>query len=248
MEAVEVLSHFGKLNEEVLNNFTKNHFKQFLFVTKTEYGYEGYCTRCESGGNIETTEVKHKSKTLCPFCHESVEIRLEYYGRKSLIQQGYFIRFEQSVIDGSLVARGIYAVRDLSGDLKSKQIYCDKDYYIFTPKPVHVSLESIFYTQSNKQICSWGRQSKYIVASSFREGCYYFNSRQMDFCTVDTGSFSRADKGVLKYSGWESWGGEEVISYLNMHIKWPCVEYISKLEFKHLISDYIERERVLRKQ
>ena len=241
MKSKEVLSHFRSIDKSAFDEFTKKQFKQYLFVTKVKNTYEGYCTHCETISVVDT--VKHKSKTFCPYCKEYVEIRCTSYSRKYFVQQGYFMRFEQSVIDGSLVARGLYAVRDLSKDYKSKPIYKDKDYYIFTPKPVRASLRSVWYSLGEGKISSWYRADGYEIVNSFKEGWDYFNFRGMDFYSMDEQSFKDADKGDLKYSGWESWGQKEIISYLNMYIKWPCVEYLSKLGFKRLITGYLDGEQ-----
>ena len=242
MRIDDILGHFGPHNEAEILEFAHRLFTHYIFISSESFnGFsEYYCTACSFKGLVEPQP--HKSFMTCPSCKEAVEVRLLRYKKSRLIQQGYFIRFENSILDNSLIARGIYIVWDLSKDITSKPIFEDKERFLLTKKPLRISMPSIWYDATNQKITHWQHYDEWQIANRIREGFGYFSQRSMAFRTTDIDSFKISDPGELKYNGWSYHRCDDILSYLALYIRFPVIEYFAKFGLHQLISLYMAGE------
>ena len=93
---------------------------RYIFTRREGHKQLGYCTHCQS--TFRTYGLKHGTEATCPQCGSDCQVKAGGKGRKYMLDEGYFTYYLPSPIDPqTLVAIGVYAVRDYSGDYTQVQ-------------------------------------------------------------------------------------------------------------------------------
>lgn len=159
-------------------------------------------------------------------------------GRKSLIDEAYFVYYEKSLIDPNvIIARGIYAVRDYSGNYEMVETqYTVMAKYIFAQGGGQMFKRSCYYSPSGHIKTRW-RKTREVYSLFNKE---HIASIPTFYCRD---SIAVAVKDTpFQYSAWEECTYTDLTEYFDLYSKYPCVEYLMKLGFKELIYSKLRKE------
>lgn len=245
-EVKEYLEHFPKIISEELVNYAINTVflkSRYIFTHREKKQQYGYCTYCKS--EFETEGLKHNSKTICPKCYSDCTVKASGRGRKYMEDNAYFVFYEKSVIDKDvIVARGIDASRNYRGDFKNVETkYTVRTYYIFdtkNKKGIMLAEPTWWGSWVHRQV---NLQQYKTVYSYFHK----YNSTKLMYQGVSRDSIKEAVKDTpFSWSGWEQYDHEDMVKFFDLFCKYPCIEYLTKLGFTHLVRGKLEGETTYR--
>lgn len=232
MNIQDILSHIDLNISDEIRAFAHESFTHYLFVYRIGKRQYGYCTHC--GSVSKTTGLIHSYETRCPACEHKCVVRYAGLRRSKLIDQIYVTYFEKSKINPQVViAKGILAVRDYSGDYRDvKTQFLIRALYVFKMDGSIMAARWGYY--------SWAKVMTYgeweIRKSVFPLD--YVGSLANIPSAMSWDSIAAAVKGTqFQYSGWESYRQYEMIKFFDMFIRWPCVEYLTKLGLETIVGD-----------
>jgi len=239
----EFFAHFPTKQTKAFVDYATNEalsFSRYIFTERIGKIQYGYCTHCNSE-LFRTPGLKHGEKTTCPKCGSKCTAKASGRGRKTLVDEAYFVYYDKSAINPqAIVASGVYVIRDYRGDYrKVKTEFIPVAMYLFEPGKSEWTSRSAYYSHMCGECHVYGWEGHSSVYSLFNNGhmsrianCY---SRQ---------SVREAVKGTpFAWSGWEQYRHEDMVKFFDLYARYPCIEYLTKLGFTGLVKDRLEGEK-----
>ena len=230
------MEHFiPDISKEIEQYATETVFKlsRYIFTWREGKQQYGYCTNCH---NEFKTKLIHNDKFECPFCKSLCTVKSSGRGRKHLVDDAYFLYYEKSAKNPqAIVARGILAVRDYSGDYRRV-----KTQYLETARYIFEMGNSIMFTRygyysAEKTMKTWEDWQKRAGIFSMFNQTYV---QRIRFHHTSYESVKAAIKGTpFQYSTIEEYFNFPTELFFNLYSKYPCIEYLTKLGFQGLIRD-----------
>ncbi|GEO27047.1 hypothetical protein AAC03nite_28320 [Alicyclobacillus acidoterrestris] len=211
---------------------------RYIFTRREGKRQYGYCTHC--GKEFETPGFRHGAKVVCESCGSLCTVKASGKGRKSLIDEAYFVYYEKSVVNpNAITARGIYAVRDYRGDYRTvKTLIETKALYLFEPGNCVMYDRWMYYSDSNglRTDGNWRRLKS--ISSLFNS----VMSHKPCFCSYN--SIRTAVQGTpFQYSTWEQYKHGDMVKFFGLAAKYPCVEYLTKLGMRGVVEAKLNGEK-----
>lgn len=244
MSFKEDKKHFprlGKAFQQFMHNEAFLH-SRYIFIRRLGRKRFGYCTYCHRDFELYRS-YDHNEPMECPECKSQCIGKHAGRGHKTLVDRSYFVFYEKSKLDPKVVvARGFFAVRDYGGDdIRNVQTRYDcESYYIFqsgkTPKmyrqEYHYSFEKNAYVPHIVRC-----KTAYSLFSKYMGQNYDTYSSRVNI--------AEAVKGTpFQYSTWEEYqrrSEEDVTKFLGLYCKYPCIEYLTKLNLSDVVKDKLYR-------
>jgi hypothetical protein len=177
----------------------------------------------------------------CPICNSFCTVKASGRGRSRLRDEAYFVYYEKSRKNPqAIIARGFKAVRDYSGDFSGVETqYLATAYYIFEMGNT-VMLSRYGYYSMADILTTWGGLSKRrSIFSNFN-----FMQNTNTILTYSRDSIEEAVQGTpFRYSTWEDYDLEDMVRLFDLYARYPCVEYLTKLGFRHLVMNKLDNYR-----
>lgn len=217
-------SHFPNGYSQAIQDYAINTLlikSRYIFTKRVAGVQFGYCTHCQQ--RYVTDNLNHNQSTECKKCHSECTVKASGRGRKYLRDSTYFVYYEKSIASpGSIIARGIYAVRDYSGDFtKVNTIYTTDAMYLFEPGNSQMFVRGYYGPRFYERDTIISESNNYNWAII---GCSYE-------------SIAEAAEGTLfQYSTWEQYKGGDMVKFFGLFSKYPCVEYLTKMKLKYFVS------------
>lgn len=240
----EFFEHFSPgISDKILTYANEQVFRssRYIFTHRKGNRQYGYCTYCHS--EFETKGLKHNKLHKCPACQSDCIVKSSGRKRSRLVDDAYFIYFEKSIKNpAAIVARGILAVRDYTGDYHNVETkYLETALYVFEMGNSRMVSRYAYYSMAKTmkaheyQACA----SIYSVSSST-----YMSNKAVHMCCFE--SIAEAVKGTpFQYSTWEEYKQVhmDIVKFFDLYSKYPCIEYLTKLGFGHLVQDKLAGNR-----
>lgn len=230
----EYLRHFPKyLSKEIQEYATEQFFNCYIFTHRKGKQQYGYCTHCHK--EFATSGLKHNGNTKCPKCRSVCTVKASGISRQYMVDEAYFVYYEKSAINPSIIiARGIYAVRDYTGDYRGiRTKYLVRVLYLFEMgKSVMLSRYGYYSRAKTMEHGLWGKHATvFSMAGAYNQN----NLRLVTGCSIE--SIKKAIAGTqFQYSTWDQYGGEDMVKFFGLYAKYPCIEYLTKLELTDLVE------------
>lgn len=258
-ELVEYLAHFSKEVSEDIKKYATDHIfleSRYIFTSSKRTLKEGtkksgYCTHCNTSFSMDGVIInsplqgayskKRPPTAKCPHCKSKCIVKASGRGRKTMIDEGYFVYYEKSKVDpNAIVAMGVYAVRDYRGDyIKVETVYAETAIYIFQMGKSSMLKRYAFYSYSEGRI-RIGDYEKCRTIHSLSE--------QGHFSNISTGFSRDSVKESVKntpfqYSTWDSYTNViDMVKFFDLYSKSPSIEYLTKMGFQSLVRGKLEGE------
>lgn len=228
---LEFFAHFPTQMSPAIKEYTTEEAlkrSRYIFTKRMSGLQYGYCTHCRKSYRTSRSDgkegLKHNQNWKCLKCSSLCVVKGAGMGRKKLVDTAYFVYYEKSVKDReAIVARGIYVVRDYSGDYHETETqYYPVALYLFKPG---YSKMAHRYAWSDTW---WERKS--ICSESD-------NSMKNVYCSFSKQSIAEAVKGTpFQYSTWDKYEGGDMVRFFDLAAKYPCIEYLTKLGLRRLVE------------
>ncbi|MDR7867786.1 MAG: PcfJ domain-containing protein [Sporomusaceae bacterium] len=248
MEINEILEHFpDDRSDEIKQYATDSVFRwsRYLFTRREGKRQYAYCTHCRK--ETANTKLRHNSQAKCPHCGSTCIVKAAGIGRKRLLDEGYFVYYEKSTYDPeAIIARGIYAVRDYRGDYRQvKTIYLTKAFYLFRPGQAHMLCHKHGYyvTWDGRPRMEKGSlsQCKSVYSLFTPITANGWGGSNDVVISYSRNSIAAAVAGTqFRFSTWEQYDHGDMVKFFALYAKYPCVEYLTKMGFSHLVETKLE--------
>lgn len=232
----------GFAKEEVFLN------SRYLFTSREKSKQNAYCTYC--GGYFRDTRLKHNDRESCPECGSVCTVKASGRGRKTLIDEAYFVYYQKSLTNPKVItARGIYAVRDYRKDYHNvKTQMIDLALYIFEAgKSVMLNRYGGYYWSQSMMSANecWQKTSSvFSLFSKFGGNDGWFSRKNMTYVGVCQESIDTAvEKTQFEYSTYESYDHQDMVKFFDMYSRYPCIEYLTKLGMEELVQAKLQGKR-----
>ena len=255
MEYNEFDSHFVKqIPQDIMDYIQDVALKdsRYLFTKRAAGIQFAYCTHC--GKTSRTDGLKHNGLALCPNCGSNCKVKSDGMGRSKLIDEAYLVWYGKSPADSSAVtARGIYVVRDYSGDYKKTQtLYTVLAMYLFQPGN-HKEKGKGKFGKSTMWV--HGKQSAKVYSVrdiSARRAPLFINEENIRAAVHGTQlQYCKWEDYVSYYDEehWQYYGlnhqykrnvGEpeaDLVTYFDLATRYPCTEYLMKLGMHKIVEE-----------
>jgi hypothetical protein len=234
-EYKDYIDHFSLgISEEIEKYATNKVFKHYIFTWRQGKHQFGYCTRCLS--NFNSDRFKHNSREQCLICGSKCTVKASGISRKKMVDEAYFVYYEKSLINRqSIVARGIYAVRDYRlGYHNVKTQYLVKALYIFEMSNSVMLIDGFGYYSMAGTMKSFELQKTKSVFSL----CGGYINKSLNVITdCHFKSIAKVVKDTpFRFSTWESYKHGDMVKFFDLYSKYPCIEYLTKLGFSSLVE------------
>jgi hypothetical protein len=234
-EEADYFAHFpSQVSQAMVDYATEVAFKwsRYIFTRREGKKQYGYCTHC--GKEFRTDGLIHNEKAICPECKSTCCVKASGKGRKSMIDEVYFVYYEKSAVNPqAIVARGIYAIRDYRFDYHNVETqFTTITMYVFEPGSARM-MKRYAYFSYQYGLCTVGNWEKCKSVSSMFNRDYIahikvFSSQESIKEAVKDTPFS--------WSGWELYHDEDMVKFFSLYAKYPCVEYLIKLGLKNFVE------------
>lgn len=237
----EFAKHFPKgLSKDIQTYMIDHAFlaSRYIFTRREGKQQYAYCTHCRKEYKTNGS-LRQGDKTYCQKCGSQCKVKSGGRGRKSMVDQAYFVYYEKSKVNPqAIVARGIHAFRDYRGDYKKVRTgWTTIAFYLFEPgKPgVNVQASSYFMSQEGKIGVWWWKECKSVFENPII---------QKSWLMSDTYSRDSIEKSVIgtpfAWSGWDKYDIGDMTKFFDLFSRYPCIEYLTKLGFTSLVQDRLE--------
>lgn len=228
----EYLAHFSEeISDEIKNYATEEvlKFSRYIFTHKQGVQQYGYCTHCNN--EFKTVGLKHNKQTECPVCKSTCTVKSSGRGRKYLVDRGYFVYYEKSLIDPNVVvARGIFAERSYRLDYKNVKTVCDATaWYVFEMGKSIMLTEGAYWKGEKYKKTS--KVYSFFDHTSFASIHKEYSRKSIKKAVKDT---------PFQYSTWEKYNHEDMTEFFDLYSKAPCIEYLTKEGFSDIVCDKLE--------
>lgn len=251
-ELGEYLAHFSKEVSEDMKKYATDTIlleSRYIFTSREKGKKIGYCTHCKNSFSMEGVKIKSSMPNAfrkkrpetaeCPKCKSKCILKASGRGRKTMIDEGYFVYYEKSQLDPNvIVAMGIYAVRDYREDYtKVETTYAETAIYIFKMGKSSMLKRYAFYSTSGNCI----KVGDYEKCKTIYSLC-----DREHFAQINTGfslnSLTESIKNTpFQYSTWNSYlYGTDMVKFFDLYSKSPCIEYLTKMGFDNLVREKLK--------
>ncbi|MDB5056348.1 MAG: hypothetical protein JWM44_4398 [Bacilli bacterium] len=208
-------------------------WSRYIFTRRVGKQQYGYCTHCRA--EYETIGLKHGYETTCPGCKSLCAVRSSGMGRKSMVDEVYFIWYNRSTINPKgITARGVYGIRDYRDDYhKTETIFTEKALYLFEPgQSIMHHVPYLYFSSYTGAIYIGDMEPSKNVRSVTKNG-HMANIKH--FCSFE--SIKEAVQGTpFQYSTWESYEDGDMVNFFSLYSLYPCIEYLTKLGMGGLVD------------
>lgn len=232
-EIKNFFAHFpNKVSNEMVDFATNTVFlgSRYVFIRRVKDEQYGYCTHCKNDymTGIKPVFLLHNQDWKCPKCKSLVIVKQQGMGRKNLFSDAYFVWYEKSLIDPeAIVARGIYAYRDYTGDYRKMETkFTTVAAYLFKPGKSQMLRREFYWS---KEV--W-REPKSIISETE-------NSMKSKAFHISLRNIAKAVQGTpFEYSTWEKYtkSSQDLIRFFDLASRYPCIEYLTKLGFRKVVE------------
>lgn len=211
--------------------------KRYIFTTRQGKHQHGHCTYCWR--DFPTEGLRHNEMANCPKCKSLCTVKASGLGRKRLVDEAYFTYYLKSAIDPKAIAAvGIYAVRNFSGDYRGvKTKFMNQALYVFRAGIGGIGFRQWLWYSTEEQKFLTGYYTRMAtVRNQFNR-----DHNAHIFSAYSRKSIAAAVKGTpFGWSGWEQYDDiADMTEFFDLFARYPCVEYLTKLGFKHLVRGKI---------
>ena len=251
MTMLEAFRHFVELSQEI-KDYSDRLFKHYIFTWNIKNKQFCHCTHCNrefdstyvqirsEGAFTKSLKLKHNSFAVCPHCNTSCIVKNSAFGRSQMIDYVYYTYYEKSVIDPQnvIVARGIYAVRDYTGDFrKVKTRFAEDTMYVFSMFGSSMYSRYVYYYERDRKFSNRSFVECKKVHSIIPEFRARTKTHTVSFC-MD--SIRNAVEGTpFQYSTWEKYKDTykvyDFVEFFDLFSKYPCIEHIAKAGFEKMV-------------
>lgn len=229
----EYLSHFPIYISEDINKYIIDEVlksSRYIFTRKEGKQQYGYCTHCMK--EFKTEGLKHNNKINCSNCKSECKVKASGMGRKNLRDEAYFVYYEKSVKNPEIiVARGIYVLRDYSGDYHNAETqYSTMRWYIFETGNSLMFRRASYWERSNteKEYIKCSKVHSLYNDSSLSRLPKFYSRKSIEEALKDTS---------FKYSTWERYDYEDMTEFFYLYSKYPGIEYLTKEGYKNIVEE-----------
>ena len=226
----EFLAHFPRSISDEIKEYTIETVlkdSRYMFTKRSRTGQQyGFCTYCKQ--EMRTENFKHNKFYDCHKCGSKCMAKDHGRGRKYLSDSGYFVWYEKSLTDpNTIVAQGFLVRRDYSDEYREIETkYINTSRYVFTPG--EAKMYANYYWQGD----DWHLRNTIVSECS--------NNMANRSCYWSYPNIEKAVQGTpFQYSTWEehTYYGDDMLRFFDLYAKYPCVEYLTKLNMKLLVRD-----------
>ncbi|MDP4147103.1 MAG: PcfJ domain-containing protein [Bacillota bacterium] len=226
----EELEHFPKGISDDIEKYATDYmlkFSRYIFTHRQGKQQYGYCTHCHS--EFKTEGLRHNEETVCPDCKSKCKVKASGRGRKTLYDEAYFVYYEKSVKNpNAIIARGIYAIRNYTGDYHHIKTKCSVEYYYL----FEIGNSVMF-------------RKHHWPSMRFVKGKVHSNFDLWDHGNIVIGycrdSIRKATKDTpFRYSTWESYDHKDMTEFFDLYAKYPKIEYLTKEGFKSIVEKKLD--------
>jgi hypothetical protein len=242
MDFKDFKAHFPKQMSEKLVRYASDIVflsSRYIFTRREGKHQYGYCTHCHQ--EFETQGLRHGASTVCQSCNSLCVVKASGKGRKTLIDEAYFVWYEKSIVNPeAIVARGLYAVRDYREDYREVETQVEtKAMYLFEPvNSVMYERPYLYYSDVRGMV--WN--SEFQLRKSIYSLMNGVMSYKPCFCSYD--NIQEAVQGTpLQYSTWEKYRDGDMVKFFGLAAKYPCVEYLTKLGMRGVVEAKLNSEK-----
>ncbi len=223
--------HFPKsISQEIKDYVTDTVLRdsRYIFIRRVAKVQYGYCTHCNKRFRTDTP-LKHNDTATCRKCDSFCQVRNHGTSRKYLVDRGFFVYYEKSVVDPSktIIARAFRVSRDYTGDYTAVETrYQPVAKYLFEAgAPGKAEMYDYL---------SWAKRwYKCRTVHSLESKSLYGNNH----CSIE--SIENALAGTpFQYSTWEQHEQPQCdyVKFFALYSKYPSVEYLTKLRFSYFVK------------
>lgn len=235
-------AHFpSRMSEELVRYARDIVFlsSRYIFTRRNGKHQYGYCTHCHQEN--ETSGLKHGTSTVCQSCNSLCVVKASGKGRKTLIDEAYFVWYEKSIANPkAIIARGLYVVRDYREDYRNVETQVEtKSMYLFEPgNSVMYKRPWLYYSEVSGMVWNSEWQLRKSICSLSNSVMSY----KPCFCSYD--SIRAAVQGTpFQYSTWEEYRDGDMVKFFGLAAKYPCVEYLTKLGMRGIVDAKLNGEK-----
>lgn len=246
-EVRQILKHFPKTISKTIEKFVTDSamaHSRYIFMADRKEWRAGYCSHCRKE-IILPERSKHNLETICPKCKSPAIVKHSWRKQNSIVDKTYFHYYEKSKINPqAIICRGIYGTWKHNAYFgTTEKTYETHSYYVFEPgKSTMLTAWHDYY---------FGPPVRYEIKKSvFPRFINYQNIKGISL-DISIDSIRAAVKDTsFQYSAWEHYYehhslADGFVKYFALYAKYPCVEYITKMGFCHIIQDKIRGGRTL---
>lgn len=245
-EHMEFFAHFPqKVSQKIVDYATNTVLlsSRYIFTRRVGKHQYGYCTHCKQ--EYMTDGLKHNEDWECPKCKSLCIVKASGKGRKTLIDDAYFVWYEKSLVNpDAIVALGIYVIRDYTGDYyKTETMFKTAAMYLFEPGKEGKPGRSKMLRCSTYWSGYWGRgagpqfenrwyKSKSIISE-------FDNSMKNKRCLLALESVVPAVHGTpFQYSTWSQYvdHSEDLVKFLDLAARYKCIEFLTKIGLHGIVN------------
>lgn len=229
-----LLEHFPKKISKTIVDYANNEalkFSRYIFTRREGKKQYGYCTHCKS--EFITNGIRHNKDIECPMCKSFCIVKASGLGRSTMVDEAYFVYYEKSILNPkSIVARGIYTIRDYTGDYKKVETeYSPVALYVFEMGNSRSTRRYAYHNSYGELKAGSWEKCKSIFSESTRDHMANIPSS----CSLE--SIKEAVKNTpYSYSCWELYLDRDMVKFFDLYTKYPCIEYLTKLGLQKLVE------------
>lgn len=194
-----------------------------------------YCTCCKKDFEISVT-MQHKKKYGCPECgHMCIAID-SGRSRKYLEDQSYFTFFKRANRrTDAICALGVFIRRQWDGDYRKVSEFTGElnSMYLFE----HGKGSTRFTSRLSYGSDGWNYRMEPVKEIGLPRQLF-LQYKEIDlFCDIESLKAAVMGTPFERYQ-WQQYNNQHFLRFLDAAAKWPCVEYLDRLGYTELISDY----------
>lgn len=241
MDKQEFLTHIPDIGpeEEAYCHEVMPHYLIYRRVNRKEA--EVHCTYCRKTYRIPAQEIYHNKSMACPQCGRMTMAKAAGYA-KNLQDRLYFVYFSKSKADpDAITAKGIYAIRQMPKGEEFPPVPCTslvtEDAYLF-----RIGEKTEHYQYSWWRIAPGYRG--FHAANIYRVKAIRDRSGANGLKTIPNYASFPSLAWAVKGTTWERFFGKirldrsELLVYLDLCARHPCIEYFVKMGLSGLLDAY----------
>ena len=242
MDKQEFLDHIPDIGQEE-ETYCHEIMPHYLIYRRANHKTaEVHCTYCRKTYRIPAQEICHNKPMACPQCGRMTTAKAA--GRVNGLQDRlYFVYFSKSKLDSNAVtAKGIYAIRQLPMGNDFPRVPCTsmmvEDAYLF-----RIGEKTEHYQYSWWRITPGYRG--FNAANLHKVKAIRDRSCAAGLKTIDNYASFPSLFWAVKDTPWERFFGkirlrrEQLLVYLDLCARRPCIEYMVKMGLVGLLDAYL---------
>lgn len=233
-------AHFSSNISAELMDYVRNEMmidSRYFFVERVTRGLQkGTCSHCKSQHLVKSdSTLKHNDVWQCEKCLSPVLVKSSGRGRGQLIDRGYVVWYEKSLVDPeAITATGYYIDMDYTEVMTGKMSLLPVARYVFEKDKATMMHRSYYLSGSHEEGWKFTKKSYTMIGKK---------SSYSSYSTQAIESFKKAIEGTqFVYSGWEYLFRQNVdlVRFLAVYVKRPFVEYLLKMGMESIVNSMVE--------